>query len=111
MAAVPAAALVGQLRGKTRAAGKDRNERDDTVYQGERGRLPGFLASQEGWLTVGESGITGVSRDRIFEFPREERRRKRQDGPVIPAGRRRAAKCAIMRISRNLIPQGDARNL
>ena len=63
-------------KAETWAAGKDRNERDDTVYQGERGRFRGFLASQEGWLTEGESGVTGVSRDRIFEFPREKRKRR-----------------------------------
>ncbi len=62
-------------KAETWAAGKDRNERDDTVYFGERGQFRGFLASQEGWLTDGESGITGISRDRIFEFPREEKRR------------------------------------
>ena len=63
-------------KAETWEAGRDRNERDDTVYQGERGRFRGFLASQEGWLTEGESGVTGVSRDRIFEFPREERKRR-----------------------------------
>ena len=62
-------------KAETWEAGKDRNERDDTVYFGERGQFRGFLASQEGWLTEGESGITGVSIDRIFEFPREEKRR------------------------------------
>ena len=62
-------------KAETWAAGKDRNERDDTIYSGERGIFRGFIAAQEGWLTDGESGITGVSRDRIFEFPREERRR------------------------------------
>ena len=65
-------------KAETWQAGKDRNERDDTVYFGERGQFRGFLASQEGWLTDGESGITGVSRDRIFEFPREERRRTKR---------------------------------
>ena len=65
-------------KAETWAAGKDRNERDDTVYFGERGQFRGFLAAQEGWLTDGESGITGVSRDRIFEFPREERRRTKR---------------------------------
>ena len=38
---------------------------------GERGSFRGFIAAQEGWLTEGESGVTGVSIDRIFEFPRE----------------------------------------
>ena len=64
-------------KAETWEAGKDRNERDDTVYFGERGQFRGFIAAQEGWLTEGESGVTGVSRDRIFEFPREERRVKR----------------------------------
>ena len=62
-------------KAETWQAGKDRNERDDTIYSGERGIFRGFIAAQEGWLTEGESGITGVSRDRIFEFPREEKRR------------------------------------
>ena len=56
-------------KAETWAAGKDRNERDDTVYFGERGQFRGFIAAQEGWLTEGESGVTGVSIDRIFEFP------------------------------------------
>ena len=64
-------------KAETWAAGKDRNERDDTVYFGERGQFRGFIAAQEGWLTEGESGVTGVSIDRIFEFPREKRRVKR----------------------------------
>ena len=63
-------------KAETWAAGKDRNERDDTVYFGERGQFRGFIAAQEGWLTDGESGVTGVSIDRIFEFPREERKRR-----------------------------------
>ena len=62
-------------KAETWQAGKDRNERDDTVYSGERGIFRGFIAAQEGWLTDGESGVTGVSIDRIFEFPREEKRR------------------------------------
>ena len=62
---------------ETWEAGKDRNERDDTVYYGENGRFRGFLAAQEGYLTDGESGVTGISRERIFEFPEEERRRRR----------------------------------
>ena len=65
-------------KAETWQAGKDRNERDDTIYSGERGQFRGFLAAQEGWLTDGESGITGVSIDRIFEFPREERRRTKR---------------------------------
>ena len=64
-------------KAETWEAGKDRNERDDTVYFGERGIFRGFIAAQEGYLTDGESGVTGVSIDRIFEFPREERRYKR----------------------------------
>ena len=62
-------------KAETWAAGKDRNERDDTVYFGERGQFRGFIAAQEGWLTEGESGITGQSEAVIFEFPKEERRR------------------------------------
>ena len=62
---------------ETWAAGKDRNERDDTVYFGERGQFRGFIAAQEGWLTDGESGITGQSIATIFEFPKEERRGRR----------------------------------
>ena len=62
-------------KAETWEAGKDRNERDDTVYYGENGRFRGFLSAQEGYLTDGESGVTGISRDRIFEFPEEERRR------------------------------------
>ena len=65
-------------KAETWAAGKDRNERDDTIYSGERGIFRGFIAAQEGWLTDGESGITGVSIDRIFEFPKEERRRTKR---------------------------------
>ena len=63
------------------AAGKDRNERDDTVYISRIfGVFRGFTAMQEGWLTEGESGITGYPPSRIFEFPpdprtEEERRR------------------------------------
>ena len=41
------------------AAGRDRNERDDTVYYRERGPFRGFIAAQEGWRPDGESGITG----------------------------------------------------
>ena len=65
-------------KAETWEAGKDRNERDDTIYSGERGIFRGFIAAQEGWLTDGESGVTGVSIDRIFEFPREERRRTKR---------------------------------
>ena len=63
---------------ETWEAGKDRNERDDTVYFGERGSFRGFIAAQESWLTDGESGVTGVSIDRIFEFPREQGKRRKQ---------------------------------
>ena len=64
-------------KAETWEAGKDRNERDDTVYFGERGSFRGFIAAQEGWLTDGESGITGQSIAVIFEFPKEERRIRR----------------------------------
>ena len=70
---------------ETSQAGKDRNERDDTVYWGERGSFRGFIAAQEGWLTDGESGITGQSIATIFEFPKEERRGKRIVRRKIPA--------------------------
>ena len=65
-------------KAETWAAGKDRNERDDTVYFGERGHFRGFIAAQEGWLTEGESGITGQSIATIFEFPKAERKRRRK---------------------------------
>ena len=65
-------------KAETWLAGKDRNERDDTVYFGERGQFRGFIAAQEGWLTEGESGITGQSIAVIFEFPKEERRRTKR---------------------------------
>ena len=65
-------------KAETWQAGKDRNERDDTIYSGERGIFRGFIAAQEGWLTEGESGITGISIDRIFEFPREKKKRRRR---------------------------------
>ena len=70
-------------KAETWQAGKDRNERDDTIYSGERGIFRGFIAAQEGWLTDGESGITGVSIDRIFEFPREKKKRRRYKTVVI----------------------------
>ena len=73
-------------KAETWEAGKDRNERDDTVYFGERGQFRGFIAAQEGYLTDGESGVTGVSIDRIFEFPREERRYKRVKRIAISSG-------------------------
>ena len=65
-------------KAETWQAGKDRNERDDTVYFGERGSFRGFIAAQEGWLTEGESGITGQSIATIFEFPREKKKRRRK---------------------------------
>ena len=54
------------------------NDRDRTQYDGSQGqgRFRGFTAGQEGWLTDGEHGITGVSPERIFEFPEERRRRR-----------------------------------
>ena len=54
------------------------NDRDRTQYDGSQGqgRFRGFTAGQEGWLTDGEHGITGVSPERIFEFPQQERRRR-----------------------------------
>ncbi len=64
-------------KSETWLAGRDRNERDDTVYFGQQGNFRGFLAAQEGYLTDGASGVTGVSRDRIFEFPEEPRRGKK----------------------------------
>ncbi len=64
-------------KAETWLAGRDRNERDDTVYFGEQGNFRGFLAAQEGYLTDGESGVTGVSRELIFEFPEEPRRGKK----------------------------------
>ena len=70
-------------KAETWAAGKDRNERDDTIYSGERGIFRGFIAAQEGWLTDGESGVTGVSIDRIFEFPREKKKRRRYKTVII----------------------------
>ena len=70
-------------KAETWAAGKDRNERDDTVYWGERGSFRGFIAAQEGWLTDGESGITGQSIATIFEFPREQKKRRRRYKTVV----------------------------
>ena len=70
-------------KAETWAAGKGRNERDDTIYSGERGIFRGFIAAQEGWLTDGESGVTGVSIDRIFEFPREKKKRRRYKTVVV----------------------------
>ena len=52
------------------------NDRDRTQYDGSQGqgRFRGFTAAQEGWLTDGEHGITGVSPERIFEFPNRKRK-------------------------------------
>ena len=56
------------------------NDRDRTQYDGSQGqgRFRGFTAGQEGWLTDGEHGITGVSPERIFEFPEVERKRRKR---------------------------------
>ena len=62
---------------ETWTSGRDRNERDDTVYFGNAGNFRGFLAAQEGYLTDGASGVTGVSRELIFEFPQEAPRGKK----------------------------------
>ena len=70
-------------KAETWEAGRDRNERDDTVYFGERGQFRGFIAAQEGYLTEGESGVTGVSIDRIFEFPREKKKRRKKKEPKL----------------------------
>ena len=61
------------------------NDRDRTQYDGSQGqgRFRGFTAGQEGWLTDGEHGITGVSPERIFEFPEvKKKRRKNKKKPV-----------------------------
>ena len=71
-------------KAETWQAGKDRNERDDTVYFGEQGQFRGFIAAQEGWLTDGESGITGQSIAVIFEFPRPQRQGRRTKRKLIP---------------------------
>ena len=71
-------------KAETWQAGKDRNERDDTVYYGEGGHFRGFIAAQEGWLTDGESGITGQSIAVIFEFPRPQRQGRRTKRKLIP---------------------------
>ena len=73
-------------KAETWQAGKDRNERDDTVYWGERGSFRGFIAAQEGWLTEGESGITGQSIATIFEFPKEEQRGRRKKVKWLDVG-------------------------
>ena len=73
-------------KAETWQAGKDRNERDDTVYWGERGSFRGFIAAQEGWLTEGESGITGQSIAVIFEFPKEKQRVRRVKRLAVSSG-------------------------
>ena len=80
-------------KAETWRAGKDRNERDDTVYFGERGQFRGFIAAQEGWLTEGESGITGQSIATIFEFPKEKRRVKRTKRITVGSGAADADTC------------------
>ena len=90
-------------KAETWQAGKDRNERDDTVYFGERGIFRGFIAAQEGWLTEGESGVTGVSIDRIFEFPQEKKKRrtriKRLEVPESAAPIARAPNGPVLTVS------------
>ncbi len=65
-------------KAETWAAGRHRNERDDTVYFGQSGNFRGFLSAQENYLTDGESGVSGQSIDRIFEFPEEPRRKRKK---------------------------------
>ena len=98
-------------KSETWAAGKDRNERDDTIYSGERGIFRGFIAAQEGWLTEGESGITGVSIDRIFEFPREERRVTRIKRIKIPESPERIAPSPIGDLATSVGTEGVVRRL
>ena len=66
-------------KAETWEIGQHHNQRDDTVYWGENGNFFGFTACQEGWLTEGESGLTGCGIHSIFEFPRE-RVRDRDSG-------------------------------
>ena len=96
-------------KAETWQAGKDRNERDDTVYFGERGQFRGFIAAQEGWLTEGESGITGQSIATIFEFPKEERqgRRVKYKKFAITAF---AGSCGHSADGQYAAPQGDRSN-
>ena len=91
-------------KAETWAAGKDRNERDDTVYFGERGQFRGFIAAQEGWLTDGESGITGQSTATIFEFPKEERRRVKRTKRFSISGQ---SDSAVRESCHNATPPGD----
>ena len=96
-------------KAETWEAGKDRNERDDTVYFGERGQFRGFIAAQEGYLTDGESGVTGVSIDRIFEFPREERRGRRVKYKKFAIADF-ASSCGHNAGGASVAPQGDRSN-
>ena len=91
-------------KAETWAAGKDRNERDDTVYFGERGQFRGFIAAQEGWLTEGESGITGQSIAVIFEFPKEERRRVKRTKRISIGNK---SDRAVRESCHNATPPGD----
>ena len=63
------------------------------MYFGERGQFRGFIAAQEGWLTEGESGITGQSIAVIFEFPKEPRRVKRTKRFAVGSGAADADTC------------------
>ena len=90
-------------KAETWAAGKDRNERDDTVYYGERGQFRGFIAAQEGWLTDGESGITGQSLATIFEFPKEKRRGRRVKRSTISGG---VSSCGLDADGNDILPPG-----
>ena len=99
-------------KAETWEAGKDRNERDDTIYSGERGIFRGFIAAQEGWLTEGESGVTGVSIDRIFEFPREKRRRvTRIKRLKVPESAERIAPSPIGALASSVGAEGLVRRL
>ena len=82
-------------KAETWQAGKDRNERDDTIYWGERGSFRGFIAAQEGWLTDGESGITGQSIATIFEFPREQRRGWKNKRITVPPSLERKVRTGL----------------
>ena len=94
-------------KAETWAAGRHRNERDDTAYFGQSGNFRGFLSAQEGYLTNGESGVSGQSIDRIFEFPEEERRRRWKtivtDEEFVPAD-------TIRRVYTPFAPEGLGHN-
>ena len=81
-------------KAETWEAGRDHNERDDTIYWGERGSFRGFIAAQEGWLTEGASGITGQSEATIFEFPKEQRRGRRTKRLTLPPALERKVRSA-----------------